>query len=267
VHSPLTLLLTGCSPVFFFSLSSSISWPAKVHVPYGQHPAQESSSATSLPAGCTRLTRVFWMAVQIRHNMPLVRRSVFSPKKEIKYPSTVCFRCFYQFCTVLKKSHYCQIQVMQKSGCQRSSPWQSWPVKRLEAIQKIISRFYHKYALTHSATINIHVSCFKQRFSLVTCGSSAGNTFRAHPAARSNTVKKENSNTKELIDCRDLVHVTKDSHSKCAHLCPLLISLVPNTLSYTDNPVISCGKKNHYTLYNSKVISFSNQEQKIQISL
>lgn len=49
MHSPLTLLLTGHSPISFFSHSFSIPWPAKVHVPHWQHPtcfAQESSSAT-----------------------------------------------------------------------------------------------------------------------------------------------------------------------------------------------------------------------------
>lgn len=91
--------------------------------------------------------------------------------------------------------------------------------------------------------------CFtflKERFSLVTCGSSAGNTF-------SYMVKTENSNTKELIYCCNLVQITKDTQSMCAHLCSLLISTVSNTLIYTDNQVINCcGKQN--TLHNSKVI-------------
>lgn len=91
--------------------------------------------------------------------------------------------------------------------------------------------------------------CFtslKERSSLVTCGSSAGNTC-------SYMVKTENSNTKELIYCCNLVQITKDTHSMCAHLCFLLISTVPNTMTYTDNHVINCcGKQS--TLHNSKVI-------------
>lgn len=70
-------------------------------------------------------------------------------------------------------------------------------------------------------------------------------------------VKTENFNTKELIYRCDLVQITKDTPSTCARLCSLLISTVPNTLTYTDKQVMNCsGKKNHYTSHNSKMICF-----------
>lgn len=88
MHSPLTLLLPGCSPTL--SVAHSAFPGLSRLLTASSCFAQEPSSVSSLPE-THKLLGMFWGATRAdQMHPPLVRISVSSPQPEMTHPSTLC---------------------------------------------------------------------------------------------------------------------------------------------------------------------------------